>query len=100
MSDCSTRDCSTRGIGGRVAWHDGTDSPITFARYVNGVERKAVFVELDEAMFYERQTCRLEKEPGSEYLWWCSHCEFYHSHLSDHPWEYCPRCGAKVVSGE
>ena len=43
------------------------------------------------------RTCRMEREPDSDRLWWCSSCESYHEHQSDYPWEYCPRCGAKVV---
>ena len=53
MSDCSTRDYSMPGISGRVAWNDGTESPITFARVVNGETRVAVAVELD-GVVYER----------------------------------------------
>lgn len=45
-----------------------------------------------------RGTCRLEREPDSDRLWWCSNCQSYHEHVSEFPWEYCPRCGAKVVS--
>ena len=44
-----------------------------------------------------RGTCRLEREPDSDRLWWCSNCRSYHEHVSEFPWEYCPRCGAKVV---
>lgn len=44
-----------------------------------------------------RPTCRLEREPDSDRLWWCSNCQSYHEHVSEFPWEYCPRCGAKVV---
>lgn len=44
-----------------------------------------------------RGTCRLEREPDSDRLWWCSSCHSYHEHVSEFPWEYCPRCGAKVV---
>lgn len=44
-----------------------------------------------------RGTCRLEREPDSDRLWWCSNCQSYHEHVSEFPWEYCPRCGAKVV---
>jgi len=44
-----------------------------------------------------RPTCSLEREPDSDRLWWCSNCHTYHEHVSEFPWEYCPRCGAKVV---
>ena len=44
-----------------------------------------------------RPTCRLEREPDSDRLWWCSSCHMYHEHVSEFPWRYCPRCGAKVV---
>lgn len=44
-----------------------------------------------------RGTCAMEREPGSDRLWWCSSCQAYHEHESEHPWEFCPRCGAKVV---
>ena len=46
---------------------------------------------------FGRGTCRLEREPNSNRLWWCSSCQSYHEHVSEFPWEYCPRCGAKVV---
>jgi len=45
-----------------------------------------------------RGTCRLEREPDSDRLWWCSNCHTYHEHVSEFPWEYCPRCGAKRVT--
>ena len=44
-----------------------------------------------------RGTCRMELEPGSDRLWWCSSCQSYHEHESKYPWEFCPRCGAKVM---
>jgi hypothetical protein len=44
-----------------------------------------------------RGTCRLEREPNSDRLWWCSSCQSYHEHVSEFPWEYCPRCGARCV---
>lgn len=37
----------SRPIRGRVVWDDGTESRITYGRYVNGVERRAAYVEMD-----------------------------------------------------
>lgn len=42
-------------------------------------------------------TCHITREPGSDRLWYCDHCKSYHEHPSDYAWEFCPRCGAKVV---
>lgn len=44
-----------------------------------------------------RGTCEMSLEPGSDRMWWCSHCKSYHEHMSEYSWEYCPRCGAKAV---
>ena len=48
MSDCSTQACNApRGIDGRIAWTDGKESELHYARFVNGVERRADYIELD-----------------------------------------------------
>lgn len=70
-------------------------------RYGNGVlcvHHTATPAQAVEATL-GRGTCRLEREPDSDRLWWCSNCHMYHEHVSEFPWRYCPRCGAKVVDG-
>ena len=45
-----------------------------------------------------RGECHMERESGSDRLWYCDACGAYHEHASEYPWEYCPRCGRKVVT--
>ena len=40
-------------------------------------------------------TCTMTRE--GKRLWFCSHCGSYYKRNSKYPYEYCPRCGAKVV---
>ena len=44
-----------------------------------------------------RRTCHVAREPDSDRLWHCDACGAYHEHASEYAWEYCPRCGRKVV---
>lgn len=62
--------------------------------YANGISMQAIADELNAEL--GSGTCRLELEPNSDRLWWCSNCHSYHEHVSNYPWEHCPRCGAKV----
>lgn len=43
-----------------------------------------------------RETCHLTREAGSAILWTCDECGSYHEHMSECPWEFCPRCGRKA----
>ena len=94
-----------------VKWWEGWDKDLTCYDGANGVRyladamlgemffRSVLPVTPDQAVeaTLGRGTCEMEREPGSDRLWWCSSCQSYHEHESDYPWEFCPRCGAKVV---
>lgn len=52
MSDCSREAWQApRGIDGAVHWQDGTESELHYARFVNGEERKADYIEIDGVKF-------------------------------------------------
>lgn len=100
MSDCRIGLKAPKPIHGQIVWGaDQRPTPLSYARYVNGVERFAVYIELDGERYERAMTCRLELEPNSDRLWWCSNCHSYHEHVSNYPWERCPRCGARVRGG-
>ena len=48
MSDCSSHSFDVRPIRGEIGWGgDMRPTPLSYARYVNGQERVAEYVELD-----------------------------------------------------
>ena len=78
-------------------WGDADAVESLFADNALDVSLYAISPEQAVEATLGRGTCRLEREPDSDRLWWCSNCRSYHEHVSEFPWEYCPRCGAKVV---
>lgn len=52
MSDCSTNAFAEGGIHGAVHWNDGLLSKLSYPRAVNGVERRAEWVEIEGVRFY------------------------------------------------
>ena len=78
-------------------WRDADAVESLFADNALDVSLYAISPEQAVEATLGRGTCRLEREPDSDRLWWCSNCRSYHEHVSEFPWEYCPRCGAKVV---
>lgn len=100
MSDCSTNAFQpVKPIKGRIVWKDGQrPTPLDYARYVNGAERVAVYIELDGERYERVRECRAIAIYNMHDEWCgdeCSACgyEWY----EDEP-NYCPNCGAKVVS--
>lgn len=92
------------GINGSdvVTYYDFGDLELAFDEFDNGhtlfrawnmTPAQAVNATLG------RGECHVTREPGSDRLWYCDACGSYHEHASEYPWENCPRCGAKVVSG-
>jgi hypothetical protein len=51
-------------------------------------------------MVPQRRTCHVTREPGSDRLYYCDACGSYYESMNNYPYEYCPRCGAKVVRGD
>ena len=102
MSDCSTNAFQpVKPIKGQIVWKGGMmPTPLDYARYVNGAERVADHIDFDGERYERVRECKLELEPNSDRLWWCSNCHSYHEHVSSYPWEHCPRCGARVKEGE
>lgn len=95
MSDCS----NTAGydVLRLQADFEGQEFPWMYPLALNGRSIQGVYV--DGERYKRAMTCRLELEPNSDRLWWCSNCRSYHEHVSNYPWEHCPRCGARVEEG-
>lgn len=90
--------------GGTVFYLDWNEWCGCYTKLV-GVDGACCYAELevltpDQAVevVLGRGECHVTREPGSDRLWYCDACGSYHEHASEYPWEYCPRCGAKVVS--
>ena len=92
-----------RGIHGRVAWEDGSECELHYARFVNGSERRADFVEIDGERFAPERTCTMELtfegDPCSDYR--CGACGKVQAVCNALPmtvprW-HCVRCGARCV---
>ena len=100
MSDCSREAWQApRGIDGAIHWNNGNTSELHYARFVNGEERKAEYVELDGVKFVPELACEPEEvyiEPHESNLTVtvCSNCRVTVCDLED--CNYCPNCGAKV----
>jgi DNA-directed RNA polymerase subunit RPC12/RpoP len=45
----------------------------------------------------DEHTCTMARE--GERLWKCDRCGSYYERADAYPYEYCPRCGAKVIGG-
>lgn len=56
MSDCSTHSFEVVPIRGQIVWEgeDQRPAPLSYARYVNGEERKVDHIELDGILFLPR----------------------------------------------
>lgn len=103
MSDCSREAWQApRGIDGAVHWQGGTESELHYARFVNGEERKAECIELDDVKFVPERACTVE----SVLCWDMWHEEDYYEHRlscghtvrsdEQYPPRYCEECGARV----
>ena len=108
MGDCSTQAWNApRGIDGAIHWNIG-ESELHFARYVNGEERKAEYVEIDGVKFAPERTCRIVKEKRTLRSMLHGECEVVDEKCSECGGymdvgfgvirNYCPNCGARVVS--
>ena len=101
-----------RGIDGEIGWDNGNTSELHYARFVNGEERKAEYVEIDGVRYVPERTCEVvgewEKFSQTQDLRWpsCSECGYIfgrEERLGEYVCErceipnYCPDCGAKVV---
>ena len=100
MSDCSTQAFNANAIHGEVKWAGGMrPTPLSYARYVNGQERKAECFELDGVDYLPERTCELVETyrgyPCNDYT--CSACGKTHCAPRRH--EHCPRCGSRVTNG-
>jgi len=64
MSDCSTSAFDARPIKGFVVFNHGRPRELTFARYVNGVERKVDHVTIDGTVYERARECVLVDKGG------------------------------------
>jgi len=98
MSDCSREAWNApKGIDGAVHWQGGTESELHYARFVNGEERKAEYIELDGVKHVPERTCKDISIDDSQF--YCGECECtVELPLLWRELNYCPDCGAKVVS--
>ena len=107
MSDCSREAWQApRGIDGAVHWLGGTESELHYARFVNGEERKAECIELDDVKFMPERTCRIVKEKRTLRSMFHGECEVVDEKCSECGGymdvgfgiirNYCPKCGARV----
>ena len=91
MPDCSRQAWNApKGIEGFIHWIGGKLSKLDYARFVDGQERKADYIELDGDRFERVRTCEYV---GDEISGGCSECRGW----LDPAYTYCPSCGAKVV---
>lgn len=60
MSDCNTNAMSApKPLEGQINWcGDHMPTPLNYARYVDGVERVAESIELDDVLFVPVVRCR------------------------------------------
>lgn len=107
MSDCSTHAFDTSPIRGEIRWTDGQrPSELSYARYVNGQERKAEYVELDGVKYVPERTCHIEcyddgLDEGLDGEWFSYDVpRFYlscgHTSAGTEMPGYCEECGARV----
>ena len=86
-------------IEGQINWNaDHMPTPLNYARYVDSVERVAESIEFDGVRYERVRECR-DASLDRSTQFYCSECEC----TVDVPllWgvvDYCPGCGAKVVS--
>lgn len=101
MSDCSTNAFANTGargsINGRIYWDNGRHTDFIYARIVNGEERKADYIMLDNERYERVRECELEHHETG----WVSCRECNTSWKNDRPHVYrrCPYCGARVKEG-
>ena len=85
----------SKPIRGVISWEDGTVSRITYARYVNGVERRVATIDMDGDRFERVRECVMTRTfrgyPCNDYT--CSECG--KTHCAERASEWCPRCGAR-----
>ena len=101
MSDCSREAWQApRGIAGAVHWQGGTESELHYARFVNGEERKAEYIELDGVRYAPKRTCKIYRISNTRDIRKCSLCGkhmYFSNPFARENLNYCPNCGAKVV---
>ena len=101
MSDCSTNAMSApKPIHGEIVWKDGMrPTPLSYARYVNGVERVADHIDFDGERYERVRTC----EDTGRYCFTCSKCGWTANeprHAFGGFWpKFCPNCSARVRGG-
>ena len=104
MSDCSTNAMSApKPIHGEIVWKDGMrPTPLSYARYVNGVERIADHIDFDGERYERVRECEVVGTRFEDLL-----DEYCHSLSCGHdawngdvePPAYCDMCGARVRGG-
>ena len=101
MGDCSTQAWNApHGIDGAIHWNIG-ESELHYARFVNGEERNAEYIELDGVKYVPERTCYSDNEPVELYgdrfhVFRCSECGEKVDLCRNKRPKFCPNCGARV----
>lgn len=114
MSDYSTNAFANTGargsIHGRIYWDNGRHTDFIYARIVNGEERKADYIMLDNERYERVMECENASRYAGEFK--CSECgaawktedmdlvepTLWIDGVADYP-SYCQHCGARVRGG-
>lgn len=103
MNDCSTNAMSApKPIHGEIFWKDGMrPTPLSYARYVNGVERVADHIDFDGERYERVRECKMRVlwcDDVDGICWICSECD---RSTYTHGWVpvRCSNCGARVKEG-
>ena len=82
MSDCSTNAFANTGargsIHGRIHWDNGRHTDFIYARIVNGEERKADYIMLDNERYERVRECVMRVlwcDDVDGICWICSECD-------------------------
>ena len=102
MSDCSyTAFSAPQPIRGQINWANGhRPTPLSYARFVDGEERRAVSIELDGVEYAPVRECepRIELwDDGFSFDAYCGECGYPIGDGELKPWSYCPECGTKIA---